>query len=113
MASTLTGSYRVAEGDVRLLITIGNEQLGWSTVMLGPRLVAEGRHIDADLGPGLELRGRVLLVTTEVREVQPGTDQVSVTWILKGGREPKMWHLSEQMAEGGLFTSHAVFTFAE
>jgi hypothetical protein len=113
MPSTLTGAYRVADGDVRLRIVVGNGQFGWSTVLLGSQRIAEGRHVDALLGSGPELRGRVLLVTTDVRDVQPGTDHVSVAYRFTGGRQPKMWTLDEQLEEGGSFQRQAVFTFTD
>lgn len=84
---TTTTEYRVADAEAVLLdVWIGDAQAGGSVAYLGTRRVAAGRTIrDRELGPGEELRGRVLVVSTTVVDVQPSHDRTSVTVRLRGG----------------------------
>ena len=113
MPSTLTAAYRVAEGEVRLRVQIGNGQAGWTSVMMVPEVAAEGEACDVTLGRGADLVGRTVICRTTIRDVQPATNHASVTYFFSGGRQPKMWQLNEQLEENAVMLCHATFTFIE
>ena len=111
MEPTLTASYRVADGPVRLRVVVGNGQRGRITVLVDTEVFAEGPEIDIDLGRGPELANRVVTCSTEVVDVQPATDHVSVSYFLSGGHRPQMWQSNGQLEEGHPSVFQAVFSF--
>lgn len=78
--------YAVSEGPVRLTVVVGDRQYGSSMVFLDDEPVANGDIEELPLG-GLELAGRTATVYTIVTDVSDATDDLSVTWMLTGGRK--------------------------
>lgn len=73
-----------------LTITIGNDQIGGSTVKFADESVfrAVGQVIGLDLGPGNLLVGRTLLVRTRFFDRNPFTNNVSGTYNFNNGTVP-------------------------
>jgi hypothetical protein len=113
MPSTLTAAYRISDGEVRLRVAVGNGQAGWTSAMIGPKFVGEGKELNVTLGNGLDLVGRVVICSTTIRDVQPTTNHAGVTYFFSGGRQPKMWQLNELLEEDTTMVFHAIFTFIE
>jgi hypothetical protein len=113
VSSTLTSPYRVGEGVVHLTITVGEGQLGTSTVILGTEKIAHGESIDVDVGRGPEIAGNMLVCTTAVTDILPETNHTSVTYDLTGGPQPRRFVQLEDIDPDGTIVYLAVFTFTQ
>lgn len=84
---TQVDTYTVQDGEtVFLTLDIGEGQTGYSTAMIGSRKVASRRRIkQLELGDGADLRGKVLVTTTTVVDLQRDHDRTSVTLTLTDG----------------------------
>jgi len=74
----------INDKQVHLTVTIGNGQLGSTTVKLDGETKING-NIDDDLGTGEVLTGKVLLINTTVNKANNSTNNASVTYNLTGG----------------------------
>jgi hypothetical protein len=82
----LEQEYDLADGPVRLSVVVGERQFGSSMVFLNDELVANGIIEDLPVGNGGKLGGKTLAVYTLVTDIRDNTDDMTVTWILTGGR---------------------------
>ncbi|MCX6142369.1 MAG: hypothetical protein NTZ35_04040 [Ignavibacteriales bacterium] len=88
MEVNITGTYEVA--DVKLTVTIGDAQLGYSHVYLDDTKLTSGPTItDFAVGKGTDLLGKILSVDTQVTVVSNKTNHTSVTNTMDGGKERK------------------------
>jgi hypothetical protein len=79
------GEYKVADGTVRISVSVGERQLGTSIVYLEDEPIANGDIEELPLGKGPALEGRTAEIYTMVTDVRSDSDEMSVTWILTGG----------------------------
>jgi len=79
--------YEVAEGPIRLTVVVGDRQYGSSMVFLDQELITNGDIDELPLGTGAELAGRTATVYTLVTDIREKKNEMSVTWILTGGRK--------------------------
>ena len=79
--------YTVSDGQVRLTVLVGDRQYGTSMVFLGDELVANGDIDGLPLGSGSDLAGQSVAIYTVVTDVRNRKTDMSVTWILTGGRK--------------------------
>ncbi|HEY6359479.1 MAG TPA: hypothetical protein VIX63_00175 [Vicinamibacterales bacterium] len=86
MAVELKDEYRVADGEVRLAVSIGEGQTGLVSVFLGGVKISRSpAPIDLRVGEGSEIRDKLLEVRTIVNDVNSQTNKMSVTYQLTGG----------------------------
>lgn len=79
----------VAESDhIVLSVTIGNAQIGGSVVRLNEQQIGKGEIKDFDIGIGSNLIGKMLTVITNVLDVNPATNKVSITHFIFNGNPP-------------------------
>jgi hypothetical protein len=79
--------YVVADGTIRLSVSVGERQLGTSIAYLDDEAIANGDIEELPLGDGPKLEGRTLDVYTMVTDIRDETDKMAVTWILTGGKK--------------------------
>lgn len=80
--------YAVGNGQVRLSVLVGDRQYGSSMVFLDDELLANGDIDEFPLGTGSNLDGRSVAIYTVVTDIRDKKNEMSVTWILKGGKKP-------------------------
>lgn len=78
--------YAVDSGTIRLTVIVGDRQYGSSLVFLDDELVANGDIDEIPIGKGDDLVGRTLTVYTVVTDIRDRKTEVSVRWVLTGGR---------------------------
>lgn len=77
---TLVGTFPAVGGaDVRLQVFIGDGQEGTSSAVVGGTEVATGPEIDVSLGEAQTLRGKMLVVSSIVKDRREETDFTSST----------------------------------
>jgi hypothetical protein len=82
---THRSTYKVAEGQVHLTVTIGEGQFGSTTVVVGEKVFDHERRFDRDIGAGGALRGKQLTIVSVVTDTNDQDDDTSVTYELTGG----------------------------
>ena len=109
---TRVDDLEVHEGhDVFLTVLIGEGQLGFTTALLGEEKKTARRDVRRlPLGPAAELRGRVLVVSTTVTDIQKEHDRTSVTVVLGNGGEHE-FPQSEAAHPSGVVNYLNVITF--
>jgi hypothetical protein len=87
---------------VKLSVTIGNAQIGGSIVQFDgdPKVLAKGDVDGLSLGQGIELRGKKLLVTTNVLDSNTSTMRIAVKHQFENGR-PAEARLSDKVDNSG------------
>jgi hypothetical protein len=73
------------EGSIMLSIVIGDGQIGGSKVFLDDTMIKKGVVQHFPIGTPADLKNRPLSIRTNVVDVNPQTNQTSVTYILTGG----------------------------
>lgn len=103
--------YKVKPGTpVTLSIIIGDGQVGGSEVMWKDRSLASGKVVDVPVGEnGDDLRDTELECTTTVRDVNPATNNTSVTYRLAGGEPSPREFLKHATTQPG---GRAVYTMS-
>jgi len=71
-----------------LSVTIGNAQIGGSVVRIGSKQIAKGEIHDLLLGSGAELIGEELTIITNVLDVNPASNKISITHFFFNGTPP-------------------------
>ena len=83
-------------------IIIGDGQVGGSEVMWKDQSLASGKVEDVSVGEdGDDLRDTELECTTTVRDVNPGTNNTSVTYRLFGGEPSPMEIVKHAVSQPG------------
>jgi hypothetical protein len=111
MLVRLKDSYVVADDEVKLTVEIGEGQKGFVEVLLDGMPIGQGDGItDLPIGPGPKLGGRKLRVTSTVTDTNKDTNNTSVTYTLKGGRQTQSYHSRYEVeAPGGTVDYDAIF----
>lgn len=78
--------YAVSAGPVRLTVVVGDRQYGSSMVFLDDVPLSNGDIDELPIG-GPEIAGKTATVYTIVTDVSDATDNLTVTWMLSGGRK--------------------------
>ena len=109
---TRVDDHPVLDGEtVFLTVLVGYGQLGFTTAFVGEEKKAEGREVHRlPLGTAAELRGRVLVVSTTVVDVQEEHDKTSVAVVLGNGTE-REYPQAEDAHESGVVNYLNVITF--
>jgi hypothetical protein len=82
----INATYKVADADkVKLTIIIGDGQRGIPVAMLGSNIIQIGNTHQILIGNGADLRGKTLIVSTLVDDVNPKTNHTSISYIIEGG----------------------------
>ena len=84
---SVEAEYTLTDDTVRLTVMVGDRQYGTSMVFLDDELVANGDIDEIPVGTGAELDGKVLSIYTIVTDVRDRKAEMSVTWILTGGKK--------------------------
>ena len=85
----LEADYSVVDGnDVTLSIIIGDGQVGGSVVTLDGVEIGKKMITNLKIGAGATLKNKRLLARTVVLDVNPATNNMSVTWQFTGGVAP-------------------------
>lgn len=111
-AIAIEREYEVGTGQVRLTIMVGDRQYGSSMVFLDDEMVANGDIDELPLGRGSDLAGRTATAYTVVTDVRDKHNEMSVTWILTGGRKSVTFEKTGSASKGyGSQMFKAVFEF--
>jgi len=94
-------TYRVAQGTVRLSITIGDAQIGGSVVHLGDRELAIGDISNLTIGTGSALKGQTLSIKSVVTDTNDATNRTSVSYRLTGGKTDQSFSQTATVDEDG------------
>jgi len=99
--------------NVILTITIGNADIGGSEVKFGdsPDVLIRGKVTDFLVGKGAALRGRTLEITTNVLDVNPGTNKIVVTHDFDNANPSKSRYDDSVDADGDIYTLITSYVF--
>ena len=106
---TATATYAVSDNDqVVVDVLVGDAQPGGSTVFLGTvQLITGGVTLtNVPIGKGSDIRGKKLVVATEVTDKSPDTDRTSTQITVKGGAAPKTIGQAQVAAKKGEIVSY-------
>src|SRR5882724_11553895 len=92
---THKSSYKVGNGQIHLVIMIGDGQFGSSRVIVGDELFKQERLVDRDIGLGTALAGQTISSVSVVTDTVAETNRTSVTYRLTGGPNGAWQHVSE------------------
>ena len=107
MAVELRDDYAVADGEVRLAVSIGEGQTGLVSVFLGGvKISRTPAPIDVRVGTGSDIRDKLLEVRTIVNDVNSQTNKMSVTYQLTGGKSGL-----EHVSKGEVGAEHQALDF--
>ncbi len=104
METTIHRMLRVkAKEEVELKLTIGNGQLGTTSVHLGADLICDETksRITLSLGKGKNLRRKQLRCSTLVQDINASTNKTSVAYRFNGSYMPYEEKLTKTVAEEG------------
>ncbi len=111
MPTRLDEVYNVGKSKVTLSVTIGNAQTGSSLVKLDGVEIGSGEKIQ-DLEIGSDIIGKTLEVKTTVIDVSDKTNSVTISYLLKGGKDDKNYNLTDEVnEEGSVLPFLATFKF--
>jgi hypothetical protein len=68
-----------------LSVTIGNAQIGGNVVLINNKQIGKGEIKHFDLGLGSDLIGDTLTIFTNVLDVNPGSNRISITHFFFNG----------------------------
>lgn len=112
---TSTATYDVEDdSEITADVLIGNKQPGGSTISLGttPLLTGDETMENVEIGAGSAIRGKKMVVVSEVEDKNPATDMTSVTVTVKGGQVPKQVIQQQSAAnKNDILTYVTVITF--
>ena len=83
-------SYKVGSGKnpIHLTVTVGEGQLGSSTVIVGAKLFDTMKFFDQQIGAASEVGGQKLVVVSVVSDTNKSTNRTSISYELSGGAQP-------------------------
>jgi len=100
----------VDDNNVMLTITIGNGQIGASTVLGAATIVGDVK--DFAVGKGRDLRGKNIDIHTVLTDVNASTNILSADYDLTGGVHPQTISLESTVKnEGDSDRFHAIVNF--
>jgi hypothetical protein len=111
---TTTATYAVVDTDQILVdVVVGDGQPGGSTVYLGQVQKGQGGDAlrDVDVGSGSDVVGKKLIVTSEVTDRSPDTDNTSVQVAVRGGSIPKTITQSQVATKNDIVSYVTVVSF--
>jgi hypothetical protein len=117
MSTQILEVYRVnleSSKPVILEVSIGNGQLGITSANLEERKIINevDGNFQHEIGPGPEIDGKSLFVTTMVKDVQTASNKTSVTYKLINGISQYTGTMKKEVsAEGGAVFYTAYFLF--
>ena len=85
------GSFVIAVNEpdhIVLSVTIGNAQIGGNVVLLDNKQIGKGEIKHFDLGLGGDLIGKTLTLITNVLDVNPDSNKISITHFFFNGNPP-------------------------
>lgn len=106
--------YAIGPGQIRLSVFVGDRQYGTSMVFVDDELLANGAIEEVPLGTGADLKDRKVTVYTVVTDIRDKKNEISVAWLLTGGK--KRLNLEKSGSAAKTFGSQmfkAVFEFTE
>ncbi|MFY0255467.1 hypothetical protein ACDQ55_16095 [Chitinophaga sp. 30R24] len=102
--------------NILLTVTIGNAQIGGNIVLLEDTQLFKGEVKNGNLGIGGDLVGKKLTVTTNVLDVNPDSNKVSITHFFYNGQPPVFSYpaVGEEMEvdnDGDIYSLTATYVF--
>ena len=94
-----------------LTVTIGNAQIGGNLVLLDGIQAGKGDITGLPLGNGSSLKGKTLKVITNVLDVNPNTNKVSITHIFTNGTPPDYVNNDSVDNDGDIYSLTAQYNF--
>ena len=111
---TATRFYPVdGHSPVYLTVTVGNAQIGSTVVTWGGKVEDPSSEISHEQigAAGDDLRSKLLVCNTIVKDVNATTNATSVRYVLEGGNATQTFDFEAEVAENGGFATYAI-TFA-
>ena len=106
----LEADYPLASDPVVLSVVVGNGQFGSSVVHLKYTEKGRGEITDLEIGSARTCKGKKLTVKSVVTDVRDETNNMVVTYVLKGGVSEQSFTSSGLVErEGGSLLFRAVF----
>lgn len=99
---------------VYLTVTIGDSQVGGTTVMFNGQSIgpASGDINNLQIGStGDNLQYKLLICTTNIKDINPATNHTSVTYTLAGGEQTQSFPFEIDASQNGGFAIYSI-TFA-
>jgi hypothetical protein len=81
----LNTTYAAGTKNVNLTVIIGDAQIGQSVVVLDTDTISSGDIDNLLIGSGPKIKGKTLIVKALVTDVNDNTNNMSVTYQLRGG----------------------------
>ncbi len=109
-----TRTYAVGtSSEVYLTVTVGDGQVGGSSVLWKGEIIGEGTIDNLRIGgPGENLRFKTFRCTTRIKDSNPLTNRTSVTHNLSGGQNERDYLFEADVSsEGGYATYSITFVF--
>ena len=97
MTVRLNEAYQVDKANVKVTVRVGDGQKGYTVVYIGSEEKTAGSSIEHDLGPGEDLEGKELRVSTTVTDTNKSTNRTSVTYVLQGGPKKETFVLTYEV----------------
>lgn len=99
--------------NVFLTVTIGNAQIGGNVARFknSSVILAKGEITNLDLGPGADLCGKTLKVTTNVLDVNEQTNSIVITYFFHACTPPVTFFHDTVTNDGDIFSLSVEFSF--
>jgi hypothetical protein len=112
---TATRLYKIGNNaPIYLTVTIGDNQVGGTSVIFDGQSIgpANGTIDKLQIGSsGDNLQFKLLLCTTNIKDINTETNQTSVTYTLTGGEEPQDFPFTIDTTQNGGLAMYSI-TFA-
>lgn len=112
---TATRLYKIgAKAPIFLTVTIGDNQVGGTTVVFDGNSIGpvNGEITNLQIGnAGDNLQYKLLICTTDIKDINPATNKTSVTYTLSGGEQSEDFPFTIDVDQQGGFAMYSI-TFA-
>lgn len=98
-----------ADAQVALTSGIGNAQIGGNVLKDGTTIITKGEIKNKSLGTGAELDGRTLKLITNVLDVNPDSNKISITHFFYNG-QPAVFEYPQKDDPAGVDTDGDVYS---
>lgn len=94
-------SYAMGSGTLQLKVTIGDGQIGTTSVMLGTISLGISNSINLTVGETTDLEHKTLYIESTCRDQNSSSDYTSVLIVISDGSNSKTYTYSEEATTSG------------
>jgi hypothetical protein len=105
-----TRTYAVGgSSEVHLTVTVGDGQVGGSSVLWKGEIIGEGIIDNLKIGgSGETLKFKTFRCTTRIKDSNPLTNRSSVTYNLRGGQNEREYLFEAEMSSDGAYATYSI-----